>query len=338
MIIKVFVIDGSATMRATLKSIFNDSTDIHVIGVASTADIALKKMSLHIWPDVILSTLDSANTNNINFLKHIKNAKSTPFVFLSKHNNNSPNISFEALHLGASEIIQLPNGKLQAAIISKTDIIKQSIHAAIENEHPSFKSRNVTDQTNNILPVNLIAIGSSTGGTTIIEKLLTTLPKQCPPVLVVQHMPYPFTQAFAKRLDTLCEIKVKQAEQGEQVQPGVAYIAQGSKHMELKNHKGTFRIVSNEGAPKNHHRPSIDTLFLSISTAGVHGVMGILLTGMGKDGSKGLLAMRQQGYYTIVQEPSDCAVCSMPKAALSIGAARAQLTIKEILKILRNIK
>lgn len=187
------------------------------------------------------------------------------------------------------------------------------------------------------LPVSrrLIAIGASTGGTEAIREVLTGLPADCPPIVMVQHMPENFTQSFAGRLDGLCPMRVKEAEEGERLLPGTAYLAPGHSHLSLRRAPGGLVCALNRGGPVNRHRPAVDVLFHSVAELAGRLAIGVLLTGMGKDGAQGLLAMRRAGAWTLVQDQATCVVYGMPREAVALGAAADSAPLKEVAQRLR---
>jgi two-component system chemotaxis response regulator CheB len=181
----------------------------------------------------------------------------------------------------------------------------------------------------------LIAIGASTGGTEAIKEVLTGLPADCPPILMVQHMPENFTHAFAARLDGLCPMRVKEAQEGERLLPGTAYLAPGHSHLFLRRGPGGLVCGLNQAGPVNRHRPAVDVLFHSVAALAGRLAIGVLLTGMGKDGAQGLLAMRQAGSWTLAQDQVSCVVFGMPREALALGAAVDSAPLKEVAQRLR---
>ncbi len=365
MTINVYIVDDSATARTALSLILESSDEVNVLGVASTPLIALKRMEKS-WPDVIISDLDMPDMNGFEFLQHLKKYHPTPFVVFSNFTGSSAAASIEALSQGAVDIITKPNFSTDdldetreeilnaikgAADIGATQKIK---YARQITEPPKLLSDPKEQQRKRDLSIqvdpdvelpnirrkqfSMIAIGSSTGGTLVIEKLLTQLTKQCPGIIIVQHMPEKFTQAYANRVNQFCEIEVKEAQQGDLIKPGTALIAPGGKHMRITSRKGITSINIFEGDSVNRHKPSVDVLFNSIAEFGQGDALAVLLTGMGKDGAKGLLALKQSGALTFAQAEEDSAIYGMPKAAMAIGAASHQLNTNQIAKFLNQLK
>ncbi len=329
--INVFVVDDSATVRAVLKMILEKDPDIHVIGVAATADIALKKMEKQ-WPDVIVSDLEMPGMHGLDFLKYIREHRPTPFVICSSHVGPGAKSSVDALTLGAVDIIAKPNIGVESFLEEITATITQSIKAAAcaTPHHTAPEISKKTPPTASFVApstrrkASVIAIGSSTGGTTVVEHLLKKMDANTPGTLIVQHMPKHFTELFAKRLNSICTIEVREAVDGDVVRKGCALIAPGGKHMALIKHNNALHVRISEDPPVNRHRPSVDVLFRSVATQLGTRAIGIILTGMGEDGAAGLLEMRRAGALTIGQDQASCAVYGMPRVAMENGAVEFQ--------------
>ncbi len=366
----VFIVDDSATARTALRLILETSVDINVIGVASNPLIALKRMSTH-WPDVIISDIEMPEMDGFEFLKYLNRNRPTPFIVFSNHTGSSAASSVEALSKGAVEIIPKPNfantesleqtsANILNAVRAAATIEIKSMHRPVESFEPVSSSRmenllrdlpplppSRSTPPNETGPVpqisreafSVIAIGSSTGGTTIIEKILTQMNVNSPGVVIVQHMPELFTKAFANRINQFCQIDVKEAEDGDELRAGVALIAPGGKHMMLvRRNLAGFGVRVFDADYVNRHKPSVDVLFNSVAEVAKKDALGIILTGMGKDGAKGLLAMKQAGAETIGQAESDCAVYGMPKAAEALGAVDQEMTSHHIALAVSKLK
>lgn len=352
----VFIVDDSATARTALRLILETSDDINVLGVASNPLIALKRMAKE-WPDVIISDLEMPEMHGFEFLKYIKRNKPTPFIVFSNYTGTSAMSSVEALSQGALDIIPKPNFNCSDSLEETSINILNAVRAAAKIEVPyrdipdidtSVAASNVAPEasqsaieqvsdTNKVTAAreavkldqelelgrekySILALGSSTGGTVIIEKILRQLRSDAPGVVIVQHMPEHFTKAFANRISQFCQIDVREAEDGDSVSQGVALIAPGGKHMKITGRPPHYRVSVFDGEYVNRHRPSVDVLFNSVAEVARKDALGIILTGMGKDGAKGLLAMKNAGAETIAQAQQDCAVYGMPKAAKAIHA------------------
>jgi two-component system chemotaxis response regulator CheB len=332
--INVFLVDDSATVRTVLKIILEKDPEICVIGVAANAEIALKKMAKQ-WPDVIVSDLEMPGMHGLDFLKYIKANHPTPFVVCSSHVGPGAKASIDALALGAVDIIAKPNIGIESYLEEITAAITQSVKAAacVGTRHISAAHAKQTEQlratdwtiTPNRRAVSVIAIGSSTGGTTVVENLLKQMNPDVPGILIVQHMPKHFTELFAKRLNTICSIDVKEAEHGDVVRKGRALIAPGGMHMKLVGQGNNFSVCVSDEPPVNRHKPSVDVLFRSVTSQAGARSIGIILTGMGEDGAAGLLEMRRIGAATIGQDQASSAVYGMPRVAMEMGAVEWQM-------------
>lgn len=365
MTINVFIVDDSATARTALRLILETSEDINVLGVASNPLIALKRM-VKTWPDVIISDIEMPEMDGIEFLHYIQKNKPTPFIVFSNHTGSSAVTSVEALARGALDIIPKPNfGNSQSLEEASIEILNAVRAAAkleknknfynvgdlpsptAEEEKPSLLSLAKRQKPEppvmaEVPPLareqySVIAIGSSTGGTTIIEKILTAMSPNCPGIVIVQHMPELFTKAFANRINQFCRIHVKEAEDGDMIKPGLALIAPGGMHMAVARRLNGYFVHVFNGEYVNRHKPSVDVLFNSVAETFIHDALGVILTGMGKDGAKGLLMMQQAGANTIAQAEEDCAVYGMPKAAKAMGAVEMELNSPQIMTALSRL-
>ena len=341
--IHVMIVDDSATVRTVLKMILEKDPDIIVIGVAPNPDIALKKMQRE-WPDVIVSDLEMPGMHGLDFLRYLKENHPTPFVVCSSHVGPGAQASLDALALGAVDIIAKPNIGVESFLEDITAAITQSVKAAAQSKTARvYGTSHKTDAIRATLPLlqqrkasSVIAVGSSTGGTTVVEYLLKSLTPQMPGVVIVQHMPKHFTELFAKRLNTICTIEVREAVDGDVITPGLALIAPGGAHMKVQSFNNKLHVRILDEAPVNRHRPSVDVLFRSVAEAVGNKAIGIILTGMGEDGAQGLLAMRKAGAVTIGQDQASSAVYGMPRAAMEIGAVECQLPFTAIPDLIKH--
>lgn len=347
--IQVFIVDDSATVRTVLKMILEKDPEISVLGVAANPDIALKKMAKQ-WPDVIVSDLEMPGMHGLDFLRYLREHRPTPFVVCSSHVGPGAKASIDALALGAVDIIAKPNIGVESFLEEITAAITQSVKAAAQVAvRPAPLGRSSELPVPPPIPVapaipipaarraaSVIAIGSSTGGTTLVEYLLKSLTPESPGVLVVQHMPRHFTELFARRLNTVCAIEVKEAVDGDAVCRGRALIAPGGLHMKLAGQGSALQVQVVDEAPVNRHKPSVDVLFRSVARVLGPRAMGIILTGMGEDGAAGLLDMRRAGAVTLGQDQASSAVYGMPRVAMEIGAVETQLPYSAIPDFIRQ--
>jgi two-component system, chemotaxis family, protein-glutamate methylesterase/glutaminase len=345
--IKVLVVDDSALVRQTLLKIFNLDPDIEVIDTAADPIFAAKKISKQ-QPDVITLDLEMPRMNGLTFLRKLMAVHPIPVVIISSLSTAGAEVSLKALEYGAIEVIAKPQiatkdffeesrimicDAVKAAAASKMGRLtsspkdisekpKLSADSVISLPHKQINFKETTDK--------LIIIGASTGGTHAIQKFLENMPPDCPGIVIVQHMPELFTRSFADRLNSICNITVKEGAHGEIITPGKAIIAPGNKHLMIRRSGAKYSVEINEGPLVNRHRPSVDVLFRSAARYAGPNAIGIIMTGMGDDGATGLLEMRQSGAYTIAQDESTCVVFGMPKVAINLGAASIVLPLEKI--------
>ena len=328
--IKVLVVDDSALIRNILKEIINEQPDMIVVGAAPDPLVA-REMIRSLNPDVLTLDIEMPNMNGLSFLKRLMRVKPMPVVMLSSHTQEGSDIAFRALAMGAVDFVgkpvagetndddyaQLIVEKIRGAYAARDKIQPLDINRAVDADAvlPMLRSVEATQS-------RVIVIGASTGGAEALKDILVAVPEDCPPILIAQHMPGTFTKLFAKRLDGLCKITVKEAEDNEPVLPGHAYVAPGGFHLRLERFGARgYGIKIGSDAAVNLHRPSVDVLFNSAAESAGADAIGVILTGMGKDGAKGLLAMRRKGAFTLAQDEASCIVFGMPKEAIDIGAA-----------------
>lgn len=345
-LIKVLVCDDSALVRQTLSEIINSDTQLKVIGTAADPHFAAQKIKNEI-PDVITLDIEMPRMDGLTFLKTLMSQYPIPVVIISSLTQKGSQLALRALELGAIEIIaksEIRNTKehLEESSMRITDAIKAASMAPVKRvalnkphneETPAVKP----DPSNPNSPIykttdKVIAIGASTGGTEALRFFLKNTPANCPGILITQHMPPGFTKSFADQVNTICEVTVKEATNGERVMRGHAYIAPGGKHMELYRSGAKYFIKIKDGDPVNRHKPSVDVLFNSVAKHAGQNAVGIIMTGMGADGAKGLLLMNQSGARTIAQDEKSSIVFGMPKEAIKLGAADIVLPLQEIPK------
>jgi two-component system chemotaxis response regulator CheB len=345
--IKVLLIDDSAVVRQVLQAILDQEPDIKVIAVASDPIFALHKMSKE-WPDVIVLDVEMPRMDGITFLNKIMDEHPTPVVICSSFTEKGAKTTMQALAAGAVEIISKPKAGLKDFLLESSTELANAVRAAalvnVKNliSAPSFpipvaekhKADVISPAAGSPTSANaaerIVAIGASTGGTRALEAVLKTLPCESPGIVIVLHMPEIFTATFAERLNGLCQIEVREAKNNDRVTPGLALIAPGGRHMQLKRNGANYQAEVLDGLPVNRHCPSVDVLFRSVARFAGKNATGIIMTGMGSDGAKGLKEMFDAGAYTLAQDEASCMVFGMPKEAIKLGAAKRVLPLSEI--------
>jgi len=341
--IKVLIVDDSAVVRQALTQIFNSSSKLEVIGTASDPYIAASKIK-SIVPDVITLDVEMPRMDGITFLKKIMSQHPIPVVIISSLTAKGTETSLKALEYGAIDIITKPQLRTKEFFdesrIKIIDVVKAAAHARTKRK-TKFEtvaklsadavikntgySRSMIKTTEKV-----VAIGASTGGTEAIRELLTVLPLDCPGIVIVQHMPELFTKSFASRLNEICPITVKEAENGDSIIRGRALIAPGNKHLLINRSGARYYVEVKDGELVNRHRPSVDVLFRSVSRFAGPNAIGVILTGMGDDGARGLLEMKEAGAATIAQDEKSCVVFGMPREAIKLEAADKIMPLDQI--------
>jgi two-component system chemotaxis response regulator CheB len=339
--IKVLVIDDSALIRGVMKEIINRESDMECVAAAPDPLVA-REMIRNLNPDVLTLDVEMPKMDGLDFLERLMRLRPMPVLMISSLTEAGSDITFRALELGAVDFVSKPKldiaRGMEESAIEITDKIRAVVHARVRKPfvEPVVQEKYSADA---ILPSStrrfsstekLIAIGASTGGTEAIKEVLTKLPADAPGVLIAQHMPEQFTRSFADRLNSLCKISVKEAEHNERILPGYAYIAPGHSHLLLRRSGAHYIAELNQGPLVNRHRPSVDVLFRSVANIAGANALGIILTGMGKDGVQGMLEMKQAGSHTIAQDEASCVVFGMPKEAIAAGAVREVLPLQNI--------
>ena len=339
--IRVLIVDDSALMRQVLTSLLSKDPDIEVIGSAPDPYIAREKIkALH--PDVLTLDVEMPKMDGLTFLEKLMRGHPMPVVMVSSLTEAGCQTTLRALELGAVDFIAKPKIDLREGMEEiAQDLIAKVKAAAMANvkRQASGVRRETTPLTPHPSPLTssmikttdaIIAIGSSTGGTEAVKDVLMALPPNIPPILITQHMPERFTKTWADRMNQLCRISVKEAEDGDSVLPGHALVAPGSYHMTLVRSGARYTVRINQDPPVNRHRPSVDVLFASVAQYAGANAVGVILTGMGRDGAKEMLAMKQAGAFTIAQDEASCVVFGMPKEAIKLGGVDKVLPLSEI--------
>lgn len=327
--IKVLIVDDSALMRALLTEIINGAPDLEVVGAAPDP-IAAREMIKTLNPDVLTLDVEMPRMDGLDFLDRLMRLRPMPVIMISSFTAAGSEVTLKALELGAVDYLAKPRAENISMLQDYAEEIRDKIRAArgarlrstartttpaapaIVQPKGSFSTR--------LLSEKVIAIGASTGGTEAIKDVLAALPEEMPPIVMVQHMPDTFTPSFARRLDSLSRLTVIEAQGGERLQSGMAYLAPGHSHMRVRKSAGGLVLELSQEEPVNRHRPAADVLFWSVAEQVRHNGLGVILTGMGKDGAQGLLAMRKAGAWNIGQDQASCVVYGMPREAAEIGA------------------
>ncbi len=346
--IRVLIVDDSAVVRQTLQNILNSDPDIEVMGTASDPFFAAKKISVEI-PDVITLDVEMPRMDGLTFLKRIMSQHPIPVVIISSLTAKGTETAMKALEYGAVEVIaksQMDTKNfIEESRIYLCDAVKAAALCKIKRKTTATQELTVQPKysADAILPKItrtessmirttelVVAVGASTGGTEALRIFLEAMPPDSPGIVIVQHMPENFTKSFANRLNELCGISVKEAENGDSVIRGRALIAPGNHHLLIKRSGAKYYVEIKEGPLVNRHRPSVDVLFRSTARFAGRNAIGIIMTGMGDDGARGLLEMKEAGAHTIAQDEKSCVVFGMPNEAIKLGAADKILPLDQI--------
>ena len=334
--IKVVVVDDSALIRKMLTEIINSQSDMTTAGAAPDP-IAARELIRATNPDVLTLDVEMPKMDGLDFLERLMRLRPMPVVMVSTLTEKGSEVTLRALELGAVDFVTKPkldiaHGMQEYAVLI-TDKIRTAAAARVRPRAPAGAEppKTLPSLGARIASTEkLIIIGASTGGTAAIKHILVQLPRDTPAVLIAQHMPEGFTRSFAARLDTLCKITVSEAVHGERLLPGHAYIAPGHSHLLLARSGANYVNHLNQSAPVNKHRPSVDVLFRSAAQLAGRNAIGVILTGMGKDGAAGMLEMHQAGAHTIAEDESTCVVFGMPREAIAAGGVDEVLPLDRI--------
>ena len=335
MTIKVLIVDDSALIRGVMKEIINSQPDMEVVGAAPDPLVA-RDLIKQTNPDVLTLDVEMPKMDGLDFLERLMRLRPMPVVMVSSLTERGSDITMRALELGAVDFVTKPKISIESGMLEYAGLIAEKIRiAARANIRPRIKVQGAGTQLAAVRNAfvsseKLIIIGASTGGTEAIKDFLEQLPPDSPGVLITQHMPEGFTRSFANRLDKLCRISVKEAEGGERVLPGHAYLAPGHSHLLLVRSGANYMTKLDQGPPVNRHRPSVDVLFNSAALNAGKNAVGVILTGMGRDGAAGMLEMKKAGAYNLAQDEASCVVFGMPKEAIAIGATHEVAPLHEL--------
>jgi two-component system chemotaxis response regulator CheB len=341
---RVLIIDDSAFIRQMLKSFLESDPSVEVVGVAADPLIAWDKIG-KLNPDVLTLDVEMPNMDGLSFLQQLMRKRPMPVVMFSSQTESGCHTTLRALELGAVDFVTKPHSDIRERMPELAQEVIEKIKTAHASRLRRFRGTHHGEAVppspitlrNHAARLPLVAIGASTGGTEAICEILTALPADAPPVVVVQHMPPRFTRAFADRLNGLCKMAVNEASDGDRILLGHALIAPGDFHMrvEMAGSERRVRVISEP--PVNRHRPSVDVLFNSCAeVVGPHAI-GIILTGMGDDGARGLAKMREAGAQTLAQDEASCVVFGMPKAAIHLGAVHRVLPLNRMAEAIGEI-
>lgn len=334
MTIRVLVIDDSAVMRKLLTEFINSQPDLEVVGAAPDAPMA-REMIKTLNPDVLTLDVAMPKMDGLEFLERLMRLRPMPVVMVSSFTEAGSETTLKALELGAVDFIGKPRMEHGHSLEDYAHELADKIRAA-----KAARLRRPPAASGSALPAppalrgsasnKIMFVGASTGGTEALKHFLLGMPADCPPILIVQHMPETFTASFAKRLDSLCAPRVIESRGNEKVEPGTVYVAPGHSHMQIRKTASGFVTELLQTPPVNRHRPAVDVLFHSAAQLVGRNAVGVILTGMGKDGAVGLLAMRQAGAHTYGQDEASCVVYGMPREAAIIGAVEEVVPLDDM--------
>lgn len=332
---RVLIVDDSAVVREVLTKILKTDKSIEVVGTAPDPFIARDKI-VKLKPDIITLDVEMPRMDGITFLEKLMVSHPMPVIIVSSLTQKGTQTALNALEAGALEVIAKPELDLKKGlneigprIISK---IKGLSKAKVQKREKKSSKKEVIKTSRALVKSTnkVIAIGASTGGTEAIKVVLRGLPANSPGIVIVQHMPAKFTTAFSERLNKVCQVEVKEAKEGDSVIPGRALLAPGGYHMELKRSGARYYVSLNQEEPVHYNRPSVDVLFKSVATYAGSNTIGVILTGMGRDGKDGMVELKRAGSRTIAQDEKTCVVFGMPKEAIKKGAIEKILPISKI--------
>jgi len=342
--IKVLVVDDSKLIRALLMEMINGAPDMEVIGQAEDPFDAREKIK-QLNPDVITLDVEMPKMDGLTFLKNLMRLRPMPVVMLSTLTAEGAPVTLEALELGAVDFLEKPKGDVVSELPMYTEVLREKLRVAAtaqvirqttENQEASQRQQALERNWDGLkFKLNhIVAIGASTGGTEAIKNVVTKLPAHFPPIVITQHIPPVFSTTYAQRLDRASKMKVFEARDGQPISGGCVYVAPGDQHLRIVREGSQLTCKLDSSAPVNRHRPAVDVMFDSIEQSLAKNTTAVMLTGMGADGAKGMLRLRQDGAYTIGQNESSCVVYGMPKAAAEIGAVEKELALDKIAKAL----
>lgn len=331
--ITVLIVDDSALIRQMLTKMLDSDPGIQVVGAAPDP-LTAREMIKRLNPDVLTLDIEMPKMDGIAFLEKIISLRPMPVVMISSLTQEGADVALQALEIGAVDYVGKPTSDLQHGLEQKASEIitkvKTAARAKITARKPAGPQASAISYGSYKTTEQVILIGASTGGVEALKEIITVLPPNSPAVLVTQHMPATFTSSFARRLDGVSKVTVAEATAGQRILPGHVYIAPGDQHLELARSGANYTCRLHDGAPVSGHRPSVDVLFDSGAKVARENAVGVILTGMGRDGAEGLLNMRKAGAHTIGQDEASCVVYGMPKVAFECGGVERQFPITKI--------
>lgn len=328
--IKVLIVDDSAVVRKTLSRALAEYPDIEVVGTAVDPFVARERIAA-LEPDVLTLDIEMPRMDGLTFLGKLMRFHPIPTIMVSSLTPKNSDMAMRALAMGAVSVVPKPG--TQFSVPDVQNVLVQAIRAAAVSKlqprtapPPADAPRDLGIETSH----KILAIGASTGGTVAVEAVLREMPRDAPCTVIAQHMPAGFTNSFAKRLNELCAMEVREAKEGDDVVPGLALIAPGNYHMVMRRNGARYCISLNQEAQVHHQRPAVDPLFDSVAKCAAGNAIGVILTGMGADGAAGLATMRKAGAHTIAQDEKSCVVFGMPKEAIKAGGAEQVLPLDAV--------
>lgn len=337
MTIKVLIIDDSAMIRKVFEQELSKDPEIEVVGTAPDPFVGRDKI-VYLKPDVITLDIEMPRMDGLTFLGKLMQYYPMPVVVVSSLAKRGGDVALKAMELGAVEVLSKPGSAYSVGDMSEQLIekVKAASKVTVTKRLPETRVLTRQDNASSLASISvkttnkIIAIGASTGGTEALREVISRLPSNSPPVVVVQHMPQNFTKAFADRLNDICQVQVKEAVDGEYLAIGKVLIAPGNQHMEIRRSGINYYVTLFDGPMMFHQRPAVEILFNSVAKYAGQNAVGAILTGMGKDGAQGLLNMRNAGAATIAQDEKTCVVFGMPKEAIDLGAAQVIKPLNQI--------
>lgn len=342
--IRVLIIDDSALIRSILKEVINSYPDMEVVGAAANP-LQAREMIRSLDPDVLTLDVEMPEMDGLTFLEKLMRLRPTPVLMISSLTEKGSESALRALELGAIDFLAKPKLDINEGMREYSEDIAEKIRTAYQAKSGLPRRIEPAGSPKETLPElgskfrsteKIIILGASTGGTEAIKEFLMRLPADAPGILIAQHMPEAFTKSFAARLDSLCKIKVIESQGNERVLPGHAFIAPGHSHLLLKRSGANYLTELSQSPPVNHHRPSVEVLFRSAARNAGPNALGVMLTGMGKDGAMAMLEMKRAGAYNFAQNEQTCVVFGMPREAIAVGAVDEIVPIQDMAQRVMN--